>query len=199
MPIGKLHSERWTPVDGEVRSIIARLQYLRTLPPTAPPEFLLPRPKGKQVLCTQLRDALNEAAVRAGIKTHIVPHQMRHTYATSMLRAGVSLPALMKMLGHRSANMTLRYVEITQQDLQREFHRARENPRHLVPVPPSASVTDPIAPTPPAIIEGLTATARALDLFGQQNPSTDNRAIVLLLRRLARIRSQIAKIAKPQS
>jgi|GEM_PF-3877170 len=41
---------------------------------------------------------------------------MRHTYATTMLRAGVSLPALMKLLGHRTANMTLRYVEITQQD-----------------------------------------------------------------------------------
>jgi len=37
-----------------------------------------------------------------------------HTYATKMLRAGVSLPALMKLPGHTAANMTLRYVEITQ-------------------------------------------------------------------------------------
>jgi integrase len=37
---------------------------------------------------------------------------MRHTYATAMRRAGVSLPALMKLLRHRTANMTLRYVEI---------------------------------------------------------------------------------------
>jgi transposase len=36
----------------------------------------------------------------------------------------------MKLLGHRTANMTLRCVEITQQDPQREFHLARLTPRH---------------------------------------------------------------------
>ena len=41
----------------------------------------------------------------------------------------------MKLLGHRTANMTLRYVEITQKDLQREFHLARSHPRHLLPLP----------------------------------------------------------------
>lgn len=40
---------------------------------------------------------------------------------------------------HRTANMTLRYVEITQQDLQREFLLAREKPRHLIPIPPALS------------------------------------------------------------
>ncbi len=29
--------------------------------------------------------------------------------------------------------MTLEYLEITQQDLQREFHLALSHPRHLVP------------------------------------------------------------------
>lgn len=45
-----------------------------------------------------------------------------------MLRAGVSLPALMKLLGHHNANMTLLYVEVTQQDLQREYQAARLKP-----------------------------------------------------------------------
>ena len=104
VPVGKLHNERWTPVDEQVRTLLARLRFLRTLPPAAPPEFLLPRPKGRGVLCVHLRAALSDAATHAGISAHIVPHQMRHTYATSMLRAGVSLPALMKLLGHRTAN-----------------------------------------------------------------------------------------------
>jgi site-specific recombinase XerD len=42
-----------------------------------------------------------------------------------MVRLGVSLPALMQMLGHKDIRMTLRYVEVVQLDLQREFHRAR--------------------------------------------------------------------------
>jgi len=40
----------------------------------------------------------------------------------------------MKLLGPRSANMKLRYLEIT-----REFHLARQIPRHLIPLPASAA------------------------------------------------------------
>jgi integrase len=53
VPVGKLHNERWTPVDEPVRMLIARLRFLRLLPPRRPPEFLLPRPKGRNVLCGQ--------------------------------------------------------------------------------------------------------------------------------------------------
>jgi hypothetical protein len=49
-----------------------------------------------------------------------------------MLRAGVSFAAVIKLLGHKSSHMTLEYFEITQQDLQREFHLAISHPRHLV-------------------------------------------------------------------
>ena len=42
-----------------------------------------------------------------------------------MVRLGVSLPALMQLLGHKDIRMTLRYVQVTQQDLQRQFQLAR--------------------------------------------------------------------------
>jgi site-specific recombinase XerD len=190
VPVGKLHNERWTPVDEQARTLVARLQYLRTLPPAAPPEFLLPRPKGRGVLCVHLRAALSDAATHAGISAHIVPHQMRHTYATSMLRAGVSLPALMKLLGHRTANMTLRYVEITQKDLQREFHLARQTPRHLIPLPLSLPAADPDVVDAATVIERLSTASRVLDLYRQQNPTVSEKPVQLLLRRLVRIRSR---------
>ena len=147
-----------------------RLQFLRTLPPDGASQFLLPRTWGRNVLCTDLRTALHTAAAQAGIPAHIVPHQLRHTYATTMLRAGVSLPALMKLLGHRTANMTLRYVEITQKDLQREFHLARSHPRHLLPLPAPLVDSDPPG-LRSDVGERLSATIRALDLYRQQNPS----------------------------
>jgi hypothetical protein len=198
VPVGKLHNERWTPVDGQVRTLIARLRFLRTLPGTggAPslPEFLLSRPKGRGVLIVQLPAALSDAATQAGITAHIVPHQMRHTYATTMLRAGVSLPALMKLLGHRTANMTLRYVEITQQDLQREFHLARQTPRHPIPMPPSLPSADPAVVDATAVVQRLSTAARVLDLYRQQNPAVDGKPLQLLLRRLVRVRSRFQKL-----
>lgn len=201
VPVGKLHNERWTPVDEQARTLLARLRFLRTLPPAAPPEFLLPRPKGPKVLCVQLRAALSDAATQAGITAHIVPHQMRHTYATTMLRAGVSLPALMKLLGHRTANMTLRYVEITQQDLQREFHLAHQTPRHLIPLPAALSSAVPDLADATAVAERLSTAARVLDLFRQQNPTVSDKSLQLLLRRLVRVRSRFQKLlasAKPE-
>jgi hypothetical protein len=164
--VGKLHNERWTPVDSEVCALVVGLRFLATLPPAA----------------------------AAGVAAHIVPHQLRHTYATSMLRAGVSLPALMKLLGHRTANMTLRYVEITQKDLQREFHLARQSPRHLLPGPLPAAKLDPDAADAPAVIQRLSATIRALDLFRQNNAAAQDHSLRLLLRRLVRIRSPFQKL-----
>ena len=113
-----------------------------------------------------------------------------------MLRAGVSLPALMKLLGHRSANMTLRYIEVTQQDLQREFHRAHLNPPHLVPLPPSAFSTDPDIVDAPTVRSRLSGVIRLLDCYRQQNPATNDKSIELLHRRLVRIRSRFEKLTK---
>lgn len=194
VPLGKLHSERWVPVEEEIRNILARLLFLRTLPPVAEAEFLLPRPKGRTVLCNDLRAALRDAAQQAGIATRIVPHQLRHTYATTMLRAGISLPALMKLLGHRTANMTLRYVQITQQDLQREFHLARRYPRHLIPLPAALSATDPAVADPVLVLDRLQIAIRVLDLYRQQNPAAP-KTLTLLARRLLRIRSLFQKIS----
>jgi site-specific recombinase XerD len=195
VPLGKLHSERWVPVDEEVRGLVARLLFLRTLPPAADPEFLLPRPKGRTVLCNDLRAALREVAEQAGIAVRIVPHQLRHTYATVMLRAGVSLPALMKLLGHRTANMTLRYVQITQQDLQREFHLARQNPRHFIPLPAALAVADPDAADTSLVLDRIQAAMRVLDLYRLQNPAADSKQLALLARRLLRIRSIFKKVS----
>ncbi len=194
VPLGKMHNDRWVPVDEEVRTVVARLRFLRTLPPAAPPEFPLPRPRGREALVRQIREALRRIAAEAGITAHIVPHQLRHTYATSLLRAGISLPALMKLLGHRNANMTLRYVEITRHDLQREFHRAWDTPRHLAPLPASAVSPDPDAANGPAVRDRMCGAIRMLELFRQQNPGAHENDFRLLVRGLTRIRSRFEKL-----
>jgi site-specific recombinase XerD len=193
VPLGKLHTERLVPVDEETRAVAARLAFLRTLPPAAK-EFLLPRPKGRTVLCNDLRAALRQAAQTAGIEADVVPHQLRHTYATSMLRAGVSLPALMKLLGHRTANMTLRYVEITQKDLQREFRFAQQQSRHRVPIPPALHMLEPQACNAALVLDRLTGVMQVLDLYRKQNPIAEERPLELLARRLLRVKERFRKL-----
>jgi hypothetical protein len=70
----------------------------------------------------------DSATSGVGIRTRIVPHQLRHTYASELVRAGIGLPALMKLLGHVNPEMTMRYVDVAGTDLQREFHWPDRNP-----------------------------------------------------------------------
>src|SRR5690349_17939450 len=65
-----------------------------------------------------LRVELAEFAKRAGCTdtSRITPHRLRHTWASDMLRCGISLPALKELMGHKDIRMTLRYLKITQPD-----------------------------------------------------------------------------------
>jgi site-specific recombinase XerD len=139
VPLGKLHSERWIPVDSETRKIIARIPSLRSSFESATskslPTLLFPWPYTHLYRCEILRRALAAAAQRAGCSTHVSPHQLRHTFATSMLRAGMSLPALKEILGHRSIRMTMRYITVTQIDLQQQYHEAHRKITTLHAIP----------------------------------------------------------------
>lgn len=53
-------------------------------------------------------------------------HRLRHTYATTLLSAGVGLASLMKLLGHRRIEMTLRYAKVTPSHLRNEYLKAIE-------------------------------------------------------------------------
>ena len=138
VPLGKLKTERLVPVDSFVCEIVHRLRFFRSVDVVPPDGYLLPRPHSKEALVRQLRDYLHQICAAVDLPTRIVPHQFRHTYATEMLRSGMSFSSLMKLLGHSSPEMTMRYVEIVQSDLQHEFHLARSQPRHLAPRPRSA-------------------------------------------------------------
>ena len=52
------------------------------------------------------------------------PHRFRHTFATDMVRAGISLPALMHLMGHAHISTTMLYVEISPRDVLEQYARA---------------------------------------------------------------------------
>jgi integrase len=139
VPLGKLKTERMVPVDAFVRDLVHRLRFFRSLDPMPDNGRLLAWPGSRVSLLARLRDYLHLACHSAGLPTTIVPHQLRHTYGTEMLRAGVGFAAVMKLLGHTDPGMTMRYVDVTLTDLQREFQLARSQPRHLTPQPKTSS------------------------------------------------------------
>ena len=65
------------------------------------------------------------------------PHRFRTTFASDMIRAGMSLPALMKLMGHSDIQTTLLYVQVTPQDVYLQYARAVA--QHIRPLPVTAS------------------------------------------------------------
>ena len=163
VPLGKLKTERMLPVDAFVRDLVHRLRFFRSLDPLPADGRLFARPGSKVAFGVQLRDYLHQVCHTLGLSTRIVPHQFRHSYATEMLRSGVSFPVLMKLLGHVNPEMTMRYVDVTLIDLQREFQLPRSKPRHLAPQPKTSS--PPLRAGLDGLIDSLLATQHLMMIF----------------------------------
>ena len=63
-------------------------------------------------------DAVVEARKRAGIKKHVTPHTLRHSFATNMLEAGADLRTIQILLGHRDIADTVVYLHLSRRHLQ---------------------------------------------------------------------------------
>ena len=196
VPLGKLKTERMVPVDSFVCELVQRLRFFRSLDSLAADGRLLARPNTKAALVRHFRDYLHQVCHALSLSTRIVPHQLRHTYASEMLRNGVGLPAVMKLLGHTSPEMTVQYLDVTLNDLQRAFELARSKPRHLVPQPRVTST--PLREGLDGVIDSLLATQHVLEMFRRALPNgTSRRHLDRLSNRLTKILSEARKLATP--
>ena len=143
VPLGKLGSERMVPIDDDTVALIDRIAATRSPgrpvkhPKTGrPAEFLLTH-FGKRVSDQTLRDELARACQAAGLPK-ATPHQLRHTWATALINAGCSLQALMAMLGHTSAAMSLRYARLFDSTVRADYERALAQAKTILTVPSPA-------------------------------------------------------------
>jgi len=194
VPLGKLKTERMVPVDSFVCELVQRLRFFRSFDPLPPDGRLLSRPHGKQALIRQLRYCLHEVTAAAGITARIVPHQLRHTYASEMIRSSVTLPALMKLLGHADPEMTMRYIDVTATDLQREYHLAHSKPRHITPQPKAPAISPRIGLD--GVLDSLLYAQHGTEMFRRSLPDgPPRRCLDRLSNRLNKILSLARKLS----
>jgi len=186
VPLGKLKTERMVPVDSFVCQLVQRLRFFRSFDPLPADGRLLARGSTREALIRQLRRYLHAVCLEAGMGKRIVPHQLRHTYASEMLRSGVEFLSIMKLLGHASPEMTMLYLDIALTDLQREFHAARSEPRHLAPQPKTQVASARSGRD--AIVDALRSTQHIVEMFRRTLPNGDTR------RCLDRVSNRLTKI-----
>jgi integrase/recombinase XerD len=124
---GKGSKERLVPVGGA--AVRALTRYLNDVRPA------LDRGRGGGRVFLNARGAplsrmavwrlVQESARRAGIRKHISPHTLRHTFATHLLEGGADLVAVQELLGHADISTTQIYTHLDREylrDVHRRFH-----------------------------------------------------------------------------
>lgn len=203
VPLGKLHTERWVPLDDDLRRIVARILSLRVGPPpgmsSAATDWLLTQPNGRRVTYNILREVLQKTSRRAGCSISIRPHQLRHTYASELLRAGISLPVLKQLLGHKDIRMTMVYVQVTQNDLQRQYHLARKNmaETHTLPQLPTLLAAEPGGLQ--TVSQSLVTARHLLEMYRRQlDHKQSRRKIARLINRVTKVLAELAHLDTPE-
>jgi hypothetical protein len=84
-----------------------------------------------------------------GEPLRVVPHQLRHSYATTLVNTGMSLQALVALLGHITAEMTLRDAILASPTLRAAYDEVIGKPRSQLPI----IVND--RPVPPSKVDWL--------------------------------------------
>ena len=121
---GKGSKERLVPIGR--RAIAAVAIYLRELRPK------LEKGGGRGVLFLNARGLplsrmgawkiLRHHVDQVGLKKHITPHTLRHSFATHLLEGGADLRAVQEMLGHADISTTQIYTHVDREYL-RSVHR----------------------------------------------------------------------------
>lgn len=126
VPVIKLGVERRVPLDPKTVELIHLIQKksLQNYRRNRPPKRLVIGPKGQPPSYLKYSGALTELCARLNTKKWINLHSLRHTYATNLLAAGVSIVSLKEILGHKTIVMTLLYAKVTQEQIQSEYTKA---------------------------------------------------------------------------
>ena len=115
---GKGARDRGVPLP---RPLLARLRlYWKTERPASPTSYLFLATAGKTPLHeTTLQKTFSAARADAHLVKDATIHTLRHSYATHLLEAGISLRTIQQVLGHRSMRTTELYMHVTQPGTER--------------------------------------------------------------------------------
>ena len=155
VPLGKLHNERSVPVDDDALEALDEWLGQRQ------PHRARPHPrdghladfvfiaKGRRLGTTRIQRGFRDAVTAAGLfgpdgqPLKVTAHQMRHTWATELANAGMSIQALMTLLGHRSPEMTIRYARLASPAIKTAYDQAAGRVARRIPVAPAGKPAVP--------------------------------------------------------
>jgi integrase/recombinase XerD len=125
---GKGSKQRIVPMGAEASKSIRR--YLQEVRPLlvkmeADEPLLFLSRTGKKLRRENIWSIVKKYAIKAGIRSNISPHTLRHSFATHLLEGGADLRSVQEMLGHSNISTTQIYTHIDRKYLKsihQKFH-----------------------------------------------------------------------------
>ena len=111
---GKGQKKREIFLPPETRSRIDSYLNVRTPASGSEKDYLFTTKAGRKVTYAYFRNLCYDVARSAGVKFH--PHMARHYYATDLLKKGVPVYYVSKLLGHEELTSTQVYLHPSQED-----------------------------------------------------------------------------------
>lgn len=118
--MGKGSKERLVPMGEEAAAWIER--YLRHARPVllekAQSESLFVTRRGAAMTRQAFWYLIKRYARKVGVKTHLSPHTLRHSFATHLINHGADLRAVQMLLGHHNLSTTQIYTYVARERLK---------------------------------------------------------------------------------
>jgi len=191
VPPGKTHTERLFPLTLQTADVIESIRRRRgmNVPDQDLPPLLMVEEDGHPVRYWTYRRYIKRLAQRAEVPhwEKATLHRLRHTFATELARTEIPLPSLMRLLGHRRPDITMRYVELTTQDIRRTYEKALASLR-AAPSPASILKTVP-RPRDTTVLADFQALVARLD--HQRRDTRSAPAQTALARLVKRLRAAL--------
>ena len=92
-------------------------RYLRTRSDASSSALFVSKTGGR-LTYDGILELIHRRCARAGLAKRYSPHDFRRAYAVNMLRAGVDLYSLARLMGHADIQVLRRYLKLTAQDIE---------------------------------------------------------------------------------
>ncbi len=126
---GKGKKERLVPINESSKAALEIYinNYRNYLLKTKDSEFVFINNLGNQISRQGFFKILKKICDENGIKKHVSPHTLRHSFATHLLNNGADLRVIQELLGHSNLTTTQIYSHLTNEKIKEDYQNHPRN------------------------------------------------------------------------